>query len=147
MPDPLRTAGKQRGTTTMAQNDTKKRERAAQLIAEDWLSDEKIAGDVGIGRRTLARWKASPRFIARVKEISAAFADRALKHALARKERRITVLNDLHEKLLQVIAERAVGGGGGKTLSMAAIQQAAKDHGVSVEEAKRQAQAAGYAIQ
>jgi len=82
-----------------------------------------------------------------VKEISAAFADRALKHALARKERRITVLNDLHEKLLQVIAERAVGGGGGKTLSMAAIQQAAKDHGVSVEEAKRQAQAAGYAIQ
>ena len=38
-------------------------------------------------------------------------------------------------------------GGGGKTLSMAAIQQAAKDHGVSVDEAKRQAQAAGYTIQ
>lgn len=35
----------------------------------------------------------------------------------------------------------------GKTLSMQAIQQAAKDHGVSVDEAKRQAQAAGYAIQ
>jgi hypothetical protein len=37
--------------------------------------------------------------------------------------------------------------GTGKTLSMAAIQQAAKDHNVSVDEAKRQAQAAGYTIQ
>jgi len=35
----------------------------------------------------------------------------------------------------------------GKTLSMAAIQQAAKDHGVSVDEATRQAKAAGYAVQ
>ena len=34
-----------------------------------------------------------------------------------------------------------------KTLSLSAIQQAAKDHGVSVDEAKRQAQAAGYTIQ
>jgi len=45
------------------------------------------------------------------------------------------------------------GGGGrqnsgaGKTLSMSAIQQAAKENGVSVDEAKRQAQAAGYTIQ
>jgi hypothetical protein len=38
-------------------------------------------------------------------------------------------------------------GGGGKTLSLAAVQKAAKDHGVSVDEAKRQAQAAGYTIQ
>jgi hypothetical protein len=37
--------------------------------------------------------------------------------------------------------------GGGKTLSLSAIQQAAKDHGVSVDEAKRQAVAAGYTIQ
>lgn len=34
-----------------------------------------------------------------------------------------------------------------KTLSMSQIQQAAKDHGVSVDEAKKQAQAAGYTIQ
>lgn len=33
-----------------------------------------------------------------------------------------------------------------KSLSMAQIQQAAKDHGVSVDEAKRQAQEAGYQI-
>jgi hypothetical protein len=34
----------------------------------------------------------------------------------------------------------------GKTLSMAAVEQAAKDHGVSVDEATRQAKAAGYDI-
>lgn len=34
-----------------------------------------------------------------------------------------------------------------KTLSMSAIQKAAKDHGVSVDEAKKQAQAAGYTVQ
>jgi hypothetical protein len=38
-------------------------------------------------------------------------------------------------------------GGGGKTLPMSAIQRAAKDHGVSVDEATRQAKAAGYTIQ
>jgi hypothetical protein len=38
-------------------------------------------------------------------------------------------------------------GGNGKTLSTAAIQQAAKDHGVSVEEATRQAKKAGYNVQ
>lgn len=42
---------------------------------------------------------------------------------------------------------RAASGGGAKTLSMAAIQRAAKDHGVSVDEAKRQAVAAGYTVQ
>lgn len=38
-------------------------------------------------------------------------------------------------------------GPSGKTLSMSIIEKAAKDHGISVDEAKRQAQAAGYAIQ
>lgn len=39
------------------------------------------------------------------------------------------------------------GGGAKKTLSMAAIEKAAKDHGVSVDEAKKQAQDQGYTIQ
>lgn len=38
-------------------------------------------------------------------------------------------------------------GGTAKTLSSAAIQKAAKDHGVTVDEATRQAKAAGYTIQ
>jgi hypothetical protein len=91
----------------MAQNDTKKREKAAHLIAEDYLSDEKIAVKVQIGRRTLARWKADPRFSARVKEIATAYAERALRHGVARKECRIAVLADLHDRMLTVIGERA----------------------------------------
>jgi hypothetical protein len=104
----------------MGQNDTKKREKAAQLIAEDCLSDEKIAAEVGIGRSTLARWKIDRHFLARVETIAAAYAKRALKHGLARKEYRLAVLNDLHQRMLQVIEERALSADlasvpGGKT--------------------------------
>jgi hypothetical protein len=37
----------------MVQNDTKKREKAAQLIAEDAIPDEKIAEQAQISRSTL----------------------------------------------------------------------------------------------
>jgi hypothetical protein len=92
----------------MGQNDTKKREKAAQLIAEDCLSDEKIAAEVGIGRSTLARWKGDRNFLARVETIASAYAKRALKHGLARKECRLAVLNDLHQRMLRVIEERSL---------------------------------------
>jgi hypothetical protein len=91
----------------MRQNGTKKRERVAQLIAEDLLSDEKIAAEADISRSTLARWKSDPRFIARVEAIASAYAKRVLNRGIARKERRVAVLNELHEKMLQVISERA----------------------------------------
>ena len=70
-------------------------------------SDERIAQEWGITRRTLVRWKEEPSFAARVKAISDAYADRALKHWLARKEHRISVLTDLHDRMLRVIQERA----------------------------------------
>lgn len=44
-------------------------------------------------------------------------------------------------------AGAGVSGGPRKVLSQAAIQQAARDHGVSVEEATRQAKESGYTIQ
>jgi len=47
------------------------------------------------------------------------------------------------QPVAQPVAQPA---GAGKTLSMSALQQAAKDHGVSVDEATRQAKAAGYEI-
>jgi Helix-turn-helix of insertion element transposase len=89
------------------QNDTKKRENAAHLIADDCLSDEKIAEQVQISRSTLARWKSEPRFITRVEAIATAYAKRVLNRGIARKERRVAVLNELHEKMLLVISERA----------------------------------------
>ena len=47
---------------------------AAQLIASDTLTDEKIARQVGISRRTLARWKKAPDVRASVRAILQAHA-------------------------------------------------------------------------
>jgi hypothetical protein len=110
----------EQSTPRVRQNDTKKRERAAHLIADDCLSDEKIAEQVEISRSTLARWKSDPGFVTRVEAIASAYAKRVLNRGIARKERRVAVLNELHEKMLQVISERAEsseleGVPGGKT--------------------------------
>lgn len=48
---------------------TSARTRAAQLVAEDKLSDEQIASQVGITRRALAKWKNIPEFEERRKAI------------------------------------------------------------------------------
>jgi hypothetical protein len=102
------------------QNATKTREMAAQLVADDRLTDREIAEQCGIDKATLERWKLQPTFRARVQAIVEAYAKRALKHGIAQRERRVGVLNDLHNKMLQVIDERAkskdmVAVPGGKT--------------------------------
>jgi hypothetical protein len=99
----------------MRQNATKTREMAAQLVADDRLTDREIAEQCGIDKATLERWKLQPTFSARVQAIIGAYAKRALKHGIARRERRVGVLNDLHNKMLQVIDERA------KSKDMAAV--------------------------
>ena len=99
----------------MRQNATKTREMAAQLVADDRLTDREIADHCGIDKATLERWKLQPTFRARVQAIVEAYAKRALKHGISRRERRVGVLNDLHNKMLQVIDERA------KSKDMAAV--------------------------
>jgi hypothetical protein len=88
-------------------SENKTREMAAQLVADDRLTDREIAKRCGIAPATLERWKLQPTFKARVQAIVEAYARRALKHGIARKERRVGVLNDLHNRMLQVIEERA----------------------------------------
>jgi hypothetical protein len=106
--------------SNVRQNATKTREKAAQLVADDRLTDREIAEQCGIDKATLERWKLQPTFRARVQTIVQAYAKRALKHGISRRERRVAVLNDLHNKMLQVIDERAksedmAGVPGGKT--------------------------------
>lgn len=87
---------------------TERLEKAARLLAEDALSDEQIAAECGVSRTALAKWKKKEVFAARVNAISEQYAERALKHGIARRERRLAILNGLHDKMLQVIEERAV---------------------------------------
>ena len=83
-----------------------KREEAAQLVSEDRLIDAQIAEKVGISRQQLTRWKASKAFAARVEELGAIWTERALKYGLARREKRVSVLCAMHDKLLAIIEER-----------------------------------------
>ena len=77
------------------------------LVAEDRLSDQKIADAVGVDRSTIIRWRDDAKFSARVRDIVGAFAQRAMKQGLARRERRLQVLADMHDRMLQVIDDRA----------------------------------------
>lgn len=86
---------------------TEIKEKAARLLAEDVLADHEIAEQCGVSRTALAKWKKKPGFAARVEEIKTAYSERALRHGLAKKERRVSVLNDLHDRMLRVIEERS----------------------------------------
>jgi hypothetical protein len=84
-----------------------KKEQAAILVAEDRLIDVEIAAKMGISRQQLVRWKAHPVFAGRVTELTAIWTARALRFGLARRERRLAVLEDQHNRLLAVIDARA----------------------------------------
>lgn len=89
-----------------SQNVTK-RERAAVLLAEDELSDEVIAGAVDVARRTLARWKLEPDFAALVGDNVGRIQAGMLKLAIAKKYKRVEVLDMLHTKHLRALELRA----------------------------------------
>ena len=62
---------------------------------------------VGICLSTLTKWKRRPEFKERVAELTQVFADKVLKEGLARRELRVATLCRMHEKLEQIVAERA----------------------------------------
>src|SRR2546429_678633 len=81
-------------------------EKAAQLIAEDRLTDVQVAAACQIGERTLYRWKRRDDFIARVNTMLQAYSARALGTGIANRVRRIETLKLLNEKMLTIMAER-----------------------------------------
>lgn len=89
------------------QNLTIKQERAALLVAEDELSDEAIAAEVGITRETLHQWKKRELFAARVAEHVEAFKNRALTEGFADKRARLQLLNSLTFDLAEDMAAPA----------------------------------------
>ena len=86
---------------------TVREERAALLTAEDALTDEQIAADVGISRKTLHNWRTRPPFIAEVRAQREAFRARIMAEGFADKARRIKALNLLATAVLVELSRAA----------------------------------------
>jgi transposase len=85
----------------------KRREQAAQLLAEARFSHKKIADLVGVSLASITKWKRKPEMAERIAELTAIYAEKALKEGLALRENRLAVLGEMHEKLLTIVQERA----------------------------------------
>jgi hypothetical protein len=88
--------------------------RAAELLAEDELTDAEIAARVRVGRVTLWRWKQEPAFRKVVRREAARLGSIEQRRAIARRTRRVASLDDRWQEIahrraamLEVIAERA----------------------------------------
>jgi len=88
--------------------DVTRRERAAQLVAEDRLPDSEIAAAIPIGRGTLGRWKLEPDFQAMVKAHKTELRAGVVRRGIASKQERLDDLTEIRRRLWQIAEERAV---------------------------------------
>ena len=95
---------------------TVREKTAIELVAQDFLTDVRIAERVGIRKGTLEAWKLKPDFRAAVLETRKAQNEAVMAEGIADKQNRINRINDTRKRLLTVIDERA---------------KAAEDEGVS----------------
>lgn len=86
---------------------TGRADRAALLVAKDEQTDDAIAGEIKITRRTLERWKLSPEFSGRVQEHRDLWRAEIKAKGIADRQNRIDALNDRHERMQRVIESRA----------------------------------------
>jgi hypothetical protein len=84
-----------------------RRVKAAQLLAEDRLTDEQIAARVGITDRQLRRWKRQPAFTDLVTEIAERLAAEIRGKGLVELSNRVDALNARWVRLHRVIDARA----------------------------------------
>ena len=84
-----------------------KKERAAVLVAEDELTDEEIAAAVGVTRKTIHNWKQLPEFADAVDEHVREIQSGMMRLAIAKKYKRVARLNEMEQRLWQIVEERA----------------------------------------
>jgi hypothetical protein len=84
-----------------------KREQAAQMLAEDVLTDGEIGGKLGVSDRRVRQWKQEAAFLHRLDFLRQSFAERALRHGIARRDKRVQSAQDDYERLGRVIEARA----------------------------------------
>jgi hypothetical protein len=109
------------------------------LVAEDKLSDELIAAEIGIGRRTLATWKTDPAFRERVAEIVEQVKAALVARGILEKQNRLDALNERHQRMCEVIRQRAenlnnVPGGGNTGLLVRQVKGIGKGEDFQVVE-------------
>lgn len=80
--------------------------QAALLLAEDDINDQDIAKTVGVNPATIWRWKQFPEFTERIQEHVVALQAAMLRHAVAKRHKRLATLDKLHTKALAVIEAR-----------------------------------------
>jgi hypothetical protein len=85
---------------------TARRVKAAQLVAEDTLTDEQIAAKVGITKRQLERWKRQPAFAELVTTTAEAMAAEIRGKGLVELSNRVDALNKRWSRMHAVIEER-----------------------------------------
>src|SRR3954454_1088220 len=86
---------------------TEPRLQAALLCAEDELPDEVIADRCGVSRKTLHTWRQHPDFQAQMGDHIGQLQAGMFKLAVAKKHKRLEVLNTLHDSCLKIIEDRA----------------------------------------
>lgn len=80
---------------------------AAQLIAEDYLTNDEIAERLGITRDTIQAWKRNPVFMAKVQEAIQELGTVASRQAIGKVSRRLERLQQRWDAMHKVIEERA----------------------------------------
>ena len=79
---------------------------AAEFCAADKLSEEEIAREVGIDRRTLWRWRKQPAFAAEIERLREVFRQQAMDRAVfADKRARVVALNGVASDLLAQLSK------------------------------------------
>lgn len=138
-------AARRKPARPVRQNETEKaawteqKERAAHLLAEDRLSDELIAADLGVSRATLARWKDEPEFKSRRAAIVEEIKARLVALGVAARQNRLDALNDRARRMAEVIRQRAenlkgVPGGGNTGLLVRQVKGIGKGEDFQVVE-------------
>ena len=99
---------------------TPPRVKAAELVADDALTDDQVAATVGVTRKTLHNWSQIPAFVARVEARRQAQREAIEAKGIADKQNRVGYLNERHVALRQIVKERGehesmIGVPGGKT--------------------------------
>lgn len=89
---------------------TKSKERAAEMLAEDRLSDVAIANKVGVAPMSLYYWKRNPEFRDRIEYYLEGIRAAALKEGIAHASERMRHIANRHAALRDIVRARRESG-------------------------------------